>query len=147
MTEQLANVLIVDDLEDDIYMTRRYLGEPRGMRCTFIEARDGKAALDKIRGLRATGEIIDLILLDINMPIMNGFEMLTRMREDPSLAGIPVVMQTGSTYDKDKERARTLGAVGYLEKPVQFAALTEILGVVRSIQLVGSAPPSLLRTA
>jgi CheY-like chemotaxis protein len=145
MSENLANVLIVDDLEDDIYMTRRFLGEPRGMRCTFIEAGDGRAALDKIRGLRAAGEVIDLVLLDINMPVMSGFEMLARMHEDETLSKIPVVMQTGSTYEKDKERAHALGAVGYLEKPVQFAALTEILEHVRSLKLVGK-PPSLIRT-
>lgn len=144
MTDRLANVLIVDDLDDDIFMTRRFLGEPRGMRCSFIEARDGKDALTKIADACTTGETIDLVLLDINMPVMNGFEMLARMREDPLMSSIPVVMQTGSTYEKDKERARTLGAVGYLEKPVEFSALAKILSGLRTVRLVG-LPPALVR--
>ncbi|MBI1211337.1 MAG: response regulator [Alphaproteobacteria bacterium] len=144
MTEKLANVLIVDDLEDDLYMTRRFLGEPRGMRCIFLEARDGKAALERIAALAASGEPIDLVLLDINMPVMNGFEMLERMHEDPAMSKIPVVMQTGSTYEKDRDRARELGAVGYIEKPVQFSALSKALEPVNSVRLVGQ-PPALVR--
>src|SRR5215813_4017316 len=102
----MANVLIIDDLEDDIFMARRFLGAPRGMRCKFVEACDGRHGLETIVAMQARGESVDLVLLDINMPIMNGFEMLECMRADPAMANIPVVMHTGSAYDKDKERAQ-----------------------------------------
>jgi len=146
MGQMLANVLIVDDLEDDIFITRRYLGAPRGMRCVFSEARDGKTALEQISTTLVKGDAIDLVLLDINMPVMNGFEMLERLRADPAMAAIPVVMQTGSIYEKDKERARVLGAVGYIEKPVKFQALVTALDSVTSVRLVPAegAPPALV---
>lgn len=134
-----ARVLVVDDMEDDLYMTRRFLGAPRGMKCEFIEATDGKAGLEAIVAAGA----IDLVLLDINMPVMNGFEMLQQMRENPEMRDIPVVMYTGSTYDKDKERAASLGAQGYLEKPAQFAALSAIISTLPTVRLVredGQAP-------
>lgn len=131
--EAPAKVLVVDDMEDDLYMTRRFLGAPRGMKCEFIEATDGKAGLDAI----ATAGAVDLVLLDINMPVMNGFEMLQQMRENPDMRDIPVVMYTGSTYDKDKERAASLGAQGYLEKPAQFAALSAIISTLPTVRLVG----------
>lgn len=134
-----AKVLVVDDMEDDLYMTRRFLGAPRGMKCEFIEAMDGKAGLDAL----AASDAIDLVLLDINMPVMNGFEMLQQMRADPKMRDIPVVMYTGSTYDKDKERAASLGAQGYLEKPAQFPALSAIISTLPTIRLVpedGDAP-------
>lgn len=127
-----AKVLVVDDMEDDLYMTRRFLGAPRGMKCEFIEATDGKAGLDAIVASGA----VDLVLLDINMPIMNGFEMLQKMRENPEMRDIPVVMYTGSTYDKDKERAASLGAQGYLEKPAQFPALSAIISTLPTVRLV-----------
>jgi CheY-like chemotaxis protein len=127
-----AKVLVVDDMEDDLYMTRRFLGAPRGMKCEFIEAMDGKAGLEAT----AASGTIDLVLLDINMPVMNGFEMLQKMREHPDMRDIPVVMYTGSTYDKDKERAALLGAQGYLEKPAQFPALSTIISTLPTVHLV-----------
>ena len=78
---------------------------------------------------------------------MNGFEMLEQMRENPEMRDIPVVMYTGSTYDKDKERAASLGAQGYLEKPAQFAALSTIISTLSTVRLVqGEGPvPTLIR--
>jgi len=66
---------------------------------------------------------------------MDGFELLECTRNDDALARTAVVMCTGSTYDKDKERAASLGAVGYLVKPPQFKNLKPILEQVPTLRL------------
>jgi CheY-like chemotaxis protein len=111
-----------------------------------MEARDGKEALAANSTAHVMGDAIDLVLLDINMPVMNGFEMLEQLRADPAMSVIPVVMQTSSTYDKDKERARCLGAAGYIEKPVKFEDLVAALDAVPSVRLIraDNAPPALV---
>ncbi len=122
----LATVLLVDDLEDHLELTRLVLFDSIGLKCNLMTARDGQEALDLIRQTAADGERIDLILLDINMPRMDGFEFMERLHEgatpDPA-----VVMCTGSTYDDDRNRARALGAAGYLVKPPSWEQLRPIL--------------------
>jgi CheY-like chemotaxis protein len=98
-----------------------------------MTARDGREALDLIRKTVAGGEHIDLILLDINMPRMDGFEMMERLRNDDKLKELPVVMCTGSTYDDDKQRAKSLGAAGYLVKPPSWDQLKPILDKVAGV--------------
>jgi signal transduction histidine kinase len=145
----IANVLLVDDRDDDILMARAFLSGRRGMSCNFLVASDGAEGLATIRARAATGDPVDLILLDVNMPVMNGFEMLQAMAQDAELRHIPVVMCSGSTWDKDKERARALGAVGYLTKPAYFEDLRPILAGSSGIRLVdqASGPPILMRAA
>ena len=73
----------------------------------------------------------DFILLDIEMPRMDGFEVVTRLRNDARLADIPVIMITSRTGDKHRERALSLGANHFLGKPYQeailFEAITQVL--------------------
>src|SRR5690606_26198812 len=81
------------------------------------------------------GGDIDLMLLDINMPHMNGFEVLEDMRNDPRLAHIPVIMCTGSKYGPDRQRAMQLGALDYLEKPPFFDQLRPVLERIEGLEL------------
>ncbi len=118
----VANVLLVDDRDDDILFTRKFLTGRLGMSCNLLIANDGKAALAAIRDRLVGNKSIDLVLLDINMPVMNGFEMLEAMREDAELCGIPVVMCSGSTREQDMERSRALGAVGAQSAPNETIA-------------------------
>jgi signal transduction histidine kinase len=143
----IANVLLVDDRDDDILMARAFLLGPRGMRCNFLVANDGKEGLATIRDRALKNDPVDFILLDINMPVMNGFEMLEVVAQDAELKSIPVVMCSGSTWDKDMERARVLGAVGYLTKPPNLADLQPIFARSVGIRLVDQAagPPMLVR--
>jgi CheY-like chemotaxis protein len=106
----LANVLLVDDLEDHLELTRLILFDTTGLKCNVMTARDGSEALDFIRKVTGAGERIDLILLDINMPRMDGFELMEKLRQDEGLKDLAVVMCTGSTYEDDKRRAKSLGA-------------------------------------
>ncbi len=145
----IATVLLVDDREPNIRLARMFLGEPVGMCCEFIVANDGEAGLAAINARLKDGAGVDLVLLDINMPVMDGFEMLEQMRANEAMRSIPVVMCSGSSYDKDKARAADLGAIGYLEKPPRFEKLRPILDLAHSVRLVsnGGGPPMLLRVA
>jgi two-component system CheB/CheR fusion protein len=146
---RIANVLLVDDRDDDILFTRALVTGPRGMRCNFLVANDGKAGLEMIRDHFRKQDPVDLILLDVNMPVMNGFEMLEAMGQDADLRRIPVVMCSGSTREKDKERSRSLGAIGYLTKPLRFEHLQPIIAKAPGIGLAQDAagPPVLMRGA
>jgi signal transduction histidine kinase len=145
----IANVLLVDDRDDDIWFTRTSIAGRRGMRCNLLVAHNGKEGLAALREQVAKNDPVDLILLDINMPVMNGFEMLEAMGEDPELNHIPVVMCSGSTREKDKERSRALGALGYLDKPVRFGDLQPIIANSSRIRLVFDAAgsPTLTRAS
>jgi CheY-like chemotaxis protein len=148
-TLAVANVLLVDDRDDDIRLVLAFLSGPRGMDCTFLVANDGAEGLARIRDQFRANDPVDLVLLDINMPGMNGFEMLQAIGEDTDLEGIPVVMCSGSNRERDKERARALGAVGYLVKPPRVEDLRPILAYVSGIRFTQNAagPPSLVRVA
>jgi CheY-like chemotaxis protein len=145
----MANVLVVDDRPDDILYTRLLLTGRVGMECNLLVASDAKEGLAKIRDRVGKGDPIDLVLLDINMPIMNGFEMLELMGTDAELRGIPVVMCSGSTLEKDKQRARALGAIGLLTKPVRFEQLKPMIARSNSMHLApgGAGKPTLMRVA
>ena len=82
----------------------------------MLVAQDGQEALARLHDTD-----IDLVLLDINMPRMDGFELLERMRAEKLLDRVAVVMCSTSTYEEDISRAKNLGACGYLTKPPDFS--------------------------
>ncbi len=130
--KELATILLVDDSEADLELTQIRLIESPKLKCRLLLARNGEEALAQ---LRSENEAIDLMLLDINMPRIDGFEVLQEMRKDPALAHIAVVMCTGSIYDKDIAKAESLGAVGYLVKPAKFEKLESILETIPALEL------------
>lgn len=133
--EAVANVLLIDDRDADIYLTRKFLSEPLGMRCNFLVAHDGKSGLETIQQAQRSGRAVDLVLLDLNMPGMNGFEMLEEMGKAEALRRIPVVVCSNSDYEQDKRRALSLGALGFLSKPASFARLRPILETTHTLTL------------
>lgn len=84
------------------------------------EAKDGKEALEKLQQIKP-----DLVILDIMMPYVDGFEVLRRMRKDPELANIPVIMLTAKGGEDDPKTALELGANGFLTKPFSPIKLLE----------------------
>jgi len=145
----MANVLVVDDRPDDILYTRLLLTGRIGMDCNLLVANDAGEGLAEIRNRAGKGDPIDLVLLDINMPVMNGFEMLELMGADAELREIPVVMCSGSTLEKDKQRARALGAIGLLTKPVRLEQLRPMIAKSGGMCLTPDAAgkPTLMRIA
>lgn len=87
-----------------------------------IEATDGVDALKKL-----SADKIDLILADINMPVMNGLKLLSLVRENTTYKQIPVIMITTEGAEEDKKRAMALGANAYLPKPIQTQDLIRLV--------------------
>ena len=95
----------------------------RGVR--IVEANDGVDGLKKL-----SSERFDLILTDINMPIMDGLKLVSLVRNDASYKEIPIVVITTEGAQEDRERALALGANDYITKPIQP---TKILDVARNL--------------
>ena len=112
-----ARILVVDD-ESDIVSTIEY----RLKFCKFdvITASNGKEGLEK-----AANEKPDLILLDINMPVMDGHETLERLKNHPDLRDIPVIMLTAYSDKRDIAKAAEFGIADYVTKPFDFTDLME----------------------
>jgi len=96
----------------------------------IIEAVDGLDALRKLAG----PEKIDLILTDINMPVMDGLKLVSMVRQNASLRDIPIIIITTEGADEDRERGLALGANAYIAKPIQSSQLirtiSELLATV-----------------
>lgn len=132
---KLANVLLVDDRESDIELTRILLDEA-GLHCNLMVANNSSEALGIIREHSSQGNPVDLMLLDINIPGMDGFELLEYMRKDEKFSNIAVVMCTVSIYDKDEKRAKSLGAIGYVLKPPSMQKLKPIFENMTTLKLL-----------
>lgn len=89
---------------------------------TVIEAENGAEALSR---LRKYGKNIDLVIMDWNMPIMDGYEALTRIKASQEYADIPVLMATADGVEEDVVKAIKAGASGYLVKPFTSEALLD----------------------
>ena len=124
--EIMEKVLIVDDNRASRHLIRAIL---KSVRCDIIEAMDGRQGLDLVRQQRP-----DLVLLDIDMPGLNGFEVVKRIRADGAFADLPVVAVTAFAMDRDREKAMAAGFTAYLTKPVRAAALRQQVQ-----QLLGAA--------
>jgi CheY-like chemotaxis protein len=113
------DIFLVEDNEEHIVMMREsFAGEPRAR--VVAVARDGEEALAHLREAR---ELPSVVLLDINMPRMDGFEVLEELKADPRLRHIPVVMLTTSRCDEDVVRSYQSGAAAFITKPVDFDGL------------------------
>lgn len=125
-------ILLVEDSAGDIRLTREALSEAK-VANNLAVARDGIEALAYLRREGSHGDAPrpDIILLDLNMPRMDGRELLEHIKADASLAAIPVVVLTTSKAEEDIVRSYQLHANCYITKPVD---LEQFLKVVRSIE-------------
>jgi len=119
------NILLVEDDEVDVMSVKRAFSKGHITNPLYL-AGDGVEALEKLRG----GEVPKgrrLVLLDLNMPRMNGIEFLRELRKDPTLASTSVVVLTTSNDDRDKVEAYNLNVAGYLVKPVTSETFCEVM--------------------
>jgi CheY-like chemotaxis protein len=123
MPDRVLNILLVEDDEVDVMNVRRAF-ERNNVSNPLYVAGNGLEALEMLRGHEIPRER-RLILLDLNMPKMNGIEFLQALRADPELASTPVVVLTTSNDDQDKLDAYNLNVAGYLLKPVTFSNFCE----------------------
>ncbi len=125
----MINILLVEDDEVDVMNVRRAFKKGHITNPLYV-AGNGIEALDMLRGnghLPPMPTERRLILLDLNMPKMNGIEFLTELRNDPNLKQTPVVVLTTSSEDRDRVHAYDLNVAGYLLKPVTFGTFVEIM--------------------
>lgn len=128
----MANVLLVDDRRADIKLTLITLFERPKLHCHLHTARDGGEAYKRLSG---TDTPIDLMLLDINMPGINGFELLEQLQGTQTMRHTSIVMCSGSDHEPDRKRALRLGAIDYLLKPPRFEELKSIIDRVPALKL------------
>ncbi|MFW5636359.1 MAG: response regulator [Thermodesulfobacteriota bacterium] len=138
-----AQVLLVEDSEDDVELTLAALEESR-VRMNVHVVPEGRSAM---RFLLQEGEFKDkprpdLILLDLNLPMMDGREVLKEIRENPALTDIPVVVLTTSESEEDVLKMYQLHANCYITKPVDFNQFTKVIRQIEGfwLQLVKLPP-------
>jgi CheY-like chemotaxis protein len=132
------NILLVDDDEVDILNVRRAFERGRITNEMWV-AGDGIDGLATLRGAVVPRER-RLVLLDINMPRMNGIEMLREIRADPALQMTPVVVLTTSNDDRDRVESFRLNVAGYLLKPVTFVSFVELMITLNRYWTLGEFP-------
>lgn len=120
-------ILLVDDDRVDVMTTKRALKDINVTNPVYT-AGNGEEALELLRDGKT--EKPGVILLDLNMPRMNGIEFLRVIKNDASLKMIPVVVLTTSKEEEDKVESFSLGVAGYMIKPVDYIKFVEVIRAI-----------------
>lgn len=120
---RMKKILLIDDDLDDAVLFREAL-EEINPEIRFNHFEDGTDALQK---LNLENSLPDLIFLDINMPVISGWECLDHFKRHSKFADIPIIMYTTSNQQKEKDIAEAMGAVDFITKPDDFRKLKEVL--------------------
>jgi CheY-like chemotaxis protein len=127
-SDKTLNILLVEDDQVDVMNVRRAFAKNKLAKPLFVAA-NGLEALDMLR----RGVVPDerrIVLLDLNMPKMNGLEFLRELRADAALQATPVIVLTTSSDERDKIEAYNLNVAGYLLKPVTFENFVDVMATV-----------------
>jgi CheY-like chemotaxis protein len=133
-TNKVVNIMLVDDDEVDCMNVQRAFKKSNIQNPLKI-AHNGVEALDMLRGTNGAEKITPIpriILLDINMPKMNGLEFLKEMRSDPELKNISVFVMTTSNDDKDRFEAYNYNVAGYIIKPISFESFVSAVSILNN---------------
>jgi CheY-like chemotaxis protein len=128
VVEKALNILLVEDDQVDVMNVKRAFDKNRIANPLYV-AGDGIEAMELLKAGRIPRER-RIILLDLNMPRMNGIEFLRALRADPDLARTPVVVLTTSDDERDRIDAYNLNVAGYLLKPVTFVNFVEVMAAL-----------------
>jgi two-component system, response regulator len=130
----VKKILLVEDNPDDIELTKRAFSKGQyRYQINIIEAKDGVEALKEL-SLSETSRpdaLFSLILLDLHLPRVDGFEVLKYLKTHDQLRHIPVVVLTSSNEKSDLNKAYTLGANSYIRKPVDFNTFSTSIDEIR----------------
>lgn len=126
--KKMAHILLVEDDPGDRLLTQKSLAQTQ-LDVNLHIAEDGEEALSFLRkeGKFANAPVPDLILLDLNLPKLNGREVLTQIRHDPELTHLPVVILTTSKAHADVMNSYRLHANSYITKPIDLNQFRDIL--------------------
>lgn len=139
-TDRTLNLVLVEDDDIDVMNVRRALERAHVTNPLFI-AHNGLEGLELLRSDRVPRDR-RLVLLDLNMPRMNGIEFLRELRNDPDLRSTPVVVLTTSDDDRDKIQAYDLNVAGYLLKPVTFVNFVDVMAALNKYWALVELPGS-----
>jgi len=119
-----TTILVADDDPNDVFFLRRAF-QKTGLEHPVVHVTDGQEAIDYLRGEadysdRSRFPLPALLLLDLKMPKVDGFDVLSWLKNRPDLADLPVVVLSSSSREDDIQRARELGADDYRVKPADF---------------------------
>jgi len=117
MMRRKAHIMLVEDNHSDQVMVERALEDGK-IACDLTILPNGQKALESLRDMLLSDSLPDLVLMDINMPVMDGKQTLQEIRSDLELKHLPVVMLTTSNREKDVIESYRLGVNAYLTKPV-----------------------------
>lgn len=134
------NIILVDDNENDLDVATEALEEFENVKVSnFLDSEKAYFSLKEEISSKNHNEF-NLIILDLNMPKTNGFSLLQKIKLDPDLSKIPVLIYTSSTRKEDRERAYSLGAASYLIKPIQVeqveATFREVVNYWTRVSLI-----------
>lgn len=143
MEDKKIHILLVEDDEVDVMNVRRAFKKNNIVNPLYIAA-NGLEALTMLRGEAGSEPIVPcerrLILLDLNMPRMNGIEFLRELRVDRKLKSIPTIVLTTSNEDRDKVEAYNLNVAGYILKPVTFSNFVEVVATLNKYWMLSEIP-------
>jgi two-component system response regulator len=139
-------ILLVDDNPDDVDLTMRAFRKG-GMSHRVTVVHDGVEALDYLAAVstdREAAEMPHLVLLDLKLPRLDGLQVLQRIRSNPAIRLLPVVILTSSTEERDLVNSYAHGANSYIRKPVDFQQFVQTLQQIGQYWLLANQPPPLL---
>ena len=145
--KEYRTILLADDNTNDVELTLLALGD-KGLANRVVVVADGVEVLEFLRceGKFANrkNELPAVILLDVKMPRMDGFEVLDQIRKDPAFRLIPVVMLSSSREELDLQKSYSLGVNGYVVKPVEIQNFIETIAHLGMFwALINELPPRL----
>ena len=140
-----GTILLVEDNRDDEALTLRALAR-NNIGNEVVVVRDGQDAIDWLEGTgsharRNANNVPALILLDLNLPKIDGLDVLRRLRANPRTAVVPVVILTSSKEDRDRASGYFSGANSYVQKPVDFTSFVDAVRQLGMYWLVLNEPP------
>ena len=134
------SILLVEDNEDDIVLTRRALAR-NNIGNPLLIARDGAEALELLHGVEGAASKPALVLLDLQLPKVDGLTVLKRIRSHPQTKLTPVVVLTSSKAEQDVIAGYDLHANSYIRKPVDFDQFAEAVRQIGMYWLLLNEPP------
>jgi two-component system response regulator len=142
------SILLVEDNPDDVQLTKRAL-KKNNISNELVVVNDGIAALDylaqaSIATAGGAGGLPTVVLLDLNLPRMDGLEVLRRIRADERFKRVPVVVMTSSKEESDILKSYDSGANSYIRKPVEFEQFTEAVRQLGLYWLLLNEPPPII---
>jgi two-component system response regulator len=131
MTTLSGDIILVEDSDEDAELTMRALKRQK-LANNVRRLSEGQAAIDYFFGPKAEPDLPRVVLLDLKLPMVNGLEILRRLKAEERTHDIPVVVLTSSKEDRDLEEAYRLGVNSYIVKPVEF---DKFMSAVESVGL------------